>query len=166
MKRNLPTILKLGKLLLLGFATIGQLVAQTQSSSQSGQQPLYRLVDLGTFGGPASYFSLGYDGVLNNHGAAAGWAETSEENPLCFFGCIHAFQAQDAVLTDLGVLPGGLFSLASWISANGLITGFSDNGQFDPVYGIIEIHPFSGEMAGLLISAYCRRAELEAWREP
>ena len=28
----------------------------------------YKLIDLGTFGGPASYFPNGFDGFLNNHG--------------------------------------------------------------------------------------------------
>jgi hypothetical protein len=36
----------------------------------------YNLIDLGTFGGPASYFSNGADGILDNQGMAAGWADT------------------------------------------------------------------------------------------
>lgn len=47
----------------------------------------YKLIDLGTFGGPASYFPNGFDGFLNNHGAAAGWADTSTPDPypgFCF----------------------------------------------------------------------------------
>ena len=151
----------------LTFAIAGPLFTGIQPLAQVSQ-PRYRLVDLGTFGGPASHFPNGYDGMLNNHGTAVGWSETAED-PNCFFFpffCFHAFQARDDTLTDLGVLPGGSFSLASWMSGNSLITGFSDNGQFDPVYGIIEIHPSSGEMARLSISEYCQRAELEAWQAP
>ncbi len=45
------------------------------SPSVNAQNPRYRLVDLGTFGGPASHFPNGYDGILNNHGTAVGWSE-------------------------------------------------------------------------------------------
>jgi probable HAF family extracellular repeat protein len=100
----------------------------------------YRLVDLGTFGGPASYFSNGFDSILNNQGVAVGWADTYTPDPFppfcfsqdCFVS--HAFQTRNGVVTDLGVLPGGLSSQALWITANGLITGNSQNGQIDPLF--------------------------------
>ena len=119
-----------------------QLAAQEQL--QNKQQPRYKLVDLGTFGGPTSYFSNGADGILNNHGTAAGWADTSTPDPypsFCFNAdCFvsHAFQSQNGVLTDLGALPGGASSQALWISANGLIVGQSQNGVIDPLTGIPE----------------------------
>jgi len=106
----------------------------------------YKLVDLGTFGGPASYFSNGFDGILNNRGTA-GWADTSKPEPyppFCFNGdCFvsHAFESQNGVVTDLGVLPGGASSNAVWITANGLIVGSSQNGQIDPLFsGFPEAH--------------------------
>jgi probable HAF family extracellular repeat protein len=100
----------------------------------------YKLVDLGTFGGPASYFQNGFDALLNNQGTAVGWADTSTTdpfpafcfNPDCFVS--HAFQWQNGVLTDLGALPGGVSSQAVWISANGLIAGNSQNGEGDPLF--------------------------------
>jgi uncharacterized membrane protein len=99
----------------------------------------YKLVDLGTFGGPASYVQNGFDGVLNNQGAAVGWADTSTPDPypnFCFSNCyvVHAFQSQDGVLTDLGTLPGGASSQTTWITATGLISGNSQNGQIDPLF--------------------------------
>jgi probable HAF family extracellular repeat protein len=99
----------------------------------------YKLVDLGTFGGPASYFQNGFDGVLNNQGAAVGWADTSTADPypnFCFSNCyvVHAFQSQNGVLTDLGTLPGGASSQTTWITATGLISGNSQNGQIDPLF--------------------------------
>lgn len=118
------------------------LAAQEQQPNK--QQPRYKLVDLGTFGGPTTYFPNGFDGFLNNQGTAAGWADTPTPdpypgfcfNPDCFVS--HAFQSQNGVLTDLGALPGGSSSSAFWISGNGLIIGQSQNGVIDPLTGIPE----------------------------
>jgi probable HAF family extracellular repeat protein len=100
----------------------------------------YRLIDLGTFGGPASYFANGLDGILNNRGGAAGWANTSTPDPypaFCFNpqNCFvtHAFEWKGYALTDLGTLPRGKSSQAVWISSNGLIAGTSQNGRIDPL---------------------------------
>ena len=125
MKRKLPACMTLTLLVAL---TIQALVAAQQA-------PRYRLVDLGTFGGPASYFSAGYDG-LNNHGTAVGLSNTTIADPICFVrNCFatHAFQWQNGLITDLGALPGGDVSQAVWISANGLTVGMSENGEFDPL---------------------------------
>jgi probable HAF family extracellular repeat protein len=100
----------------------------------------YNLIDLGTFGGPASYFSNGADSILNNQGTAAGWADTSTPDPdptFCFtFDCFvtHAFQWRNGTLTDLGSLAAGWSSAAFWITANGLIVGVAQNGQIDPLF--------------------------------
>src|SRR5215470_10588461 len=75
------------------------LIALVLSVSAAGQQPRYRLIDLGTFGGPASYFPNGFDGILNNHGTAVGGANTPTPDPFCFpaLSCFaeHAFIAQN-----------------------------------------------------------------------
>jgi probable HAF family extracellular repeat protein len=108
----------------------------------------YKLIDLGTFGGPASYFSNGGDGILNNHGAAAGWADTPTPDPFpsfCFdVDCYvaHGFQWQDGQVTDLGTLAQGWSSQATWISDNGTIAGISQSGQIDPLLGIPEFRGF------------------------
>jgi probable HAF family extracellular repeat protein len=77
-----------------------------------------------------------------------GFADTSMPDPFpnfcfnefmadsqnCFF-VSHAFQAgSSGVLKDLGALPGGGSSAPTWIAPNGLIAGFSENGQTDPLY--------------------------------
>ena len=100
----------------------------------------YKLIDLSTFGGAQSYVigPLGAQ-VLNNHGAIAGWADTSTLDPypgFCFNrDCLvsHAFQRQEGVLIDLGTLPGGSSSQAVWIASNKLIVGNSQNGETDPL---------------------------------
>jgi probable HAF family extracellular repeat protein len=109
-----------------------------QSDSPQSRGPRYRLIDLGTFGGPASYFQNGLDGILNNRGVAVGWSNTPAHDPFDPF-CIsvncfaaHAFQFKNGMFRDLGTLPGGASSQAQWISSNGLIAGLSDNGATDP----------------------------------
>jgi len=120
-----------------------RLAAQEQ---QNKQQPRYKLVDLGTFGGPTSYGSASGSGnqVLNNAGLSTGYADTSTPdpfapncfNPDCFVS--HTFRWQDGVLTDLGALPGTNGSAASGINARGWIAGTSENGVIDPLIGIPE----------------------------
>jgi probable HAF family extracellular repeat protein len=99
----------------------------------------YKLIDLGTFGGPASYFNLGA-GIINQMGTAVGWADTLAPDPFpafCFVSdcqVSHAFQWRNgAPLTDLGALTTGMSSAAYWISANGLVAGASENGTVDPL---------------------------------
>jgi len=127
--------------LLAALAIPAQMIGQEQLTGQQQKQHThYRLIDLGTFGGPASYLQNGFDGLLNNRGIAAGWADTSTPdpnpsfcfNPDCFVS--HAFQSQNGALTDLGTLPGGASSQTTWITANGLISGNSQNGQIDPLF--------------------------------
>jgi probable HAF family extracellular repeat protein len=100
----------------------------------------YKLIDIGTFGGPASMLPA-LAQVVNNRGILVGQADTSTVDPNfpnCFnLDCYvsHAFQSRDGVLTDLGALPGGGTSLAGWINARGLVVGLSQNGVIDPLTG-------------------------------
>jgi probable HAF family extracellular repeat protein len=123
---------------LIRSASVAVLLAATAIPALvvAQQAARYRLIDLGTFGGPASYFSNGFDGILNNHGTAVGSANTSTADPICFVAncfATHAFRAKNGNVTDLGALPDGDVSQAVWTSANGLIVGFSENGEFDPL---------------------------------
>jgi probable HAF family extracellular repeat protein len=132
---------------------LGAIVVPVQVAAQGKQNYIhnphhYQLVDLGsTFGGPQSYFNpaSGLDigqhtAVLNSSGTVAGFADTSLSDPFpnfCFWDClvVHAFRAHtDAGLTDLGALPGGGSSVPTWITANGLVTGVSENGETDPLF--------------------------------
>ena len=127
-----------------------QAVAQDRSAAEGHKKHRrYRLVDLGTFGGPTSYESVSGFGnrVLNNAGVASGWADTSIPDPYapnCFGNdgeCLlaRAFRWQDGVRTDLGALPGVNSSAASAINARGWIVGLSQNGETDPLTGLPEI---------------------------
>src|SRR5262245_9291991 len=77
--------------------------------------PRYKLIDLGTFGGPLSTFEFSAR-VINNQGTAVGAADTAIPDPFapnCFSpNCVvqHAFQWRDGVLTDLGALAEGVSS--------------------------------------------------------
>jgi probable HAF family extracellular repeat protein len=122
------------------LAVVCSAVAQDEAArATTAKHHHYKFIDLGTFGGPTSYFSDGFDGILNDQGSSVGWADTSTAdpypafcfNPDCFVS--HAFASRNGVLTDLGALPGGASSQAFWISANGLIAGNSQNGELDPL---------------------------------
>jgi probable HAF family extracellular repeat protein len=142
MKSRIPTCI-VAMTLFAALAIPVRLAAQAQDKEHTR----YKLIDLGTFGGPASYFPNGFDGFLNNHATAAGWADTSTPDPypgFCFDpqNCFvsHAFAWQEGMLTDLGTLLGGSSSQAFWISRNGLIAGNSQNGEIDPlITGLPEI---------------------------
>ncbi len=124
----------------LAMAIPGQLAAQAPI-----QHHHYKLIDPGTFGGPQSYINTGVGDLtavadVNQQGTLIGWADTSMPDPFlpnfcsvsdCF--TVHAFQWKNGVRTDLGVLPGGASSSASWISANGLVVGAAQNGETDPL---------------------------------
>src|SRR6266566_4235684 len=109
----------------------------------------YQVIDIGAFGGPQSYFNslnltdvfgfgtafYGFARVRNNQGSLVGFADTPALDPYapfcytpdCFVS--HAFQWQEGVKTDLGVLPGGASSAAFSINSKGLIVGNSQNGD-------------------------------------
>ena len=131
MKANLETLTTL--MLVLVISTI-DVAAQEHTH--------YKLIDLGTFGGAQSYVYApnNYSAVLNDRGRVTGWAETTIPDPFPIFcftdDCVvaHAFQSQDGHLTDLGALREGFSSAAGWISANGLIAGWSENGDTDPAF--------------------------------
>jgi probable HAF family extracellular repeat protein len=110
----------------------------------TAQHTRYKLIDLGTFGGQASYLSNGFDGIQNRHGTVVGAADVAAADPdpaFCFnFDCFvsHAFQWRDGKLTDLGALAPGWSSVALWINESGQAVGISENGTIDPLIGFPE----------------------------
>ncbi|OLB18204.1 MAG: hypothetical protein AUH16_09540 [Acidobacteria bacterium 13_2_20CM_57_7] len=135
MKRN-PTA---------AITVITLLAALALPAPLAAQHTRYKLIDIGTFGGPASYFTDpgigGKSKVLNNRGMLAGKAETT--TPIPSFGNVgncppacfvtHVFRWDKGVLTDLGALPGGDNSDIGGINARGWIVGCSTTGEIDPL---------------------------------
>jgi len=107
-----------------------------------GQKTAYKLIDIGTLGGPSANGPGNGPGssLLNNAGQVAGTADTSEPDPNapnctnspdCFVS--HAFRWNHGNLTDLGVLSGVNWSHGNAINARGWVTGTSTNGEIDPL---------------------------------
>lgn len=106
--------------------------------------PRYRLVDLGTFGGPISYGSADGPGgrILNNAGIVSSYADTAQPDPnapnFCFApDCLvdHAYRWRGGVLEDLGSLAPGASSLVAHINDRGWGVGISQTGIADPIFG-------------------------------
>jgi len=137
----------------LFMCAIAALVTPPRMRGQSakGKHHHYKLIDLGTFGGPQSYIDpdngldIGSSSpLLTNGGAVTGWADTTTPDPLapdCFEDCFvsHVFQWQNGVASDLGALPGGGSSASTWITPNGLIAGLSETGELDPLFPALPV---------------------------
>jgi probable HAF family extracellular repeat protein len=111
------------------------------ASIRTNRPPQYKLIDVGTFGGPASYFTDpgigGVSKVLNDQGMLAGKADLTTPDPssgncppVCFF--THVFRWDKGVLSDLGTLPGGTNSDIGGINARGWVVGGSGIADIDP----------------------------------
>jgi probable HAF family extracellular repeat protein len=144
-------------------ALLGLLAASFMPLQLFAQPPAmhhhYKLVDIGTFGGPQSYLIdtgiLVNGAALNNNGALTGYADTSIADPVpaaCLFqDCFvsYAFRWQDGVMTKLGSLRRGWSGAPVWTSTNGLTVGFSENGEIDPLTGLPEVRAVLWENGGV-----------------
>jgi probable HAF family extracellular repeat protein len=146
--RNL-FVLPLAVILVATLATSRWLAAQVQTEEHNKKEHHhYKLVDLGTLGGPHSYGSVNGDGfqLLNNSGVVASYADTALPDPNAPNSCFdsdcflaHAFRWKDGVKTDPGALPGMNSSAAGSVNAHGWMTGQSQNGLINPDTGSPEI---------------------------
>lgn len=118
-----------------------RLAAQHMAAKQHTR---YRLVEVGTLGGPQSSSFFGDARSLNNRGTLVGQSDTSTPDPNYpnsnpYFGADpfiqHAFRWKNGELTDLGALPETNSSLVGWINDRGLAVGSSTNGLIDPLTG-------------------------------
>jgi probable HAF family extracellular repeat protein len=103
------------------------------------QDTRYKLIDIGTLGGPSAHGPGNGAGsqLLNNAGQLAGTADTSEPDPNlpncanCFVS--HAFRWNRGILTDLEPLSGVNWTHGNAINARGWVAGTSTNGEIDPL---------------------------------
>jgi probable HAF family extracellular repeat protein len=115
-------------------------------ASAAAPTPLYRLLDLGTLGGPNS--APNDPGIsISPNGVIVGSADTPALNPFSGDpGCLgipchvnDAFEWHNGVMTDLGALSGhsaGLFEL----NGLGMGAGYSETGSIDLMTGAPEAH--------------------------
>src|SRR5215472_15582167 len=107
-------------------------VPSQEISATTPKHHHYKLIDIGTFGGPSSYFDdlhltdnfsfntalYNFSQVRNGKGILVGFADTPTPDPnsanpiLCYVSvrdCFvtHAYEWRNGVKADLGVLPGG-----------------------------------------------------------
>jgi len=140
------------------FAQLMLAAALLAPSYSFAQQAGYKLVDIGTLGGPVSYVmpaaQIGSFSQLNAGGTLVGGASTSvpmtaNSNPIVVCGGIegdvafvnHAIEWQNGSLVDLGSLAGPDYcSVATSINTGGVITGHSETAAIDPVTGWNEVH--------------------------
>ena len=103
----------------LGVSVLLWLAVPLELSAQHTVR--YRLIDLGTLGGPISYGSANGDGgrMLNNAGVVSSLQTRRLADPFapdfCFDpDCLlaHAYRWRNGVMTDLGSLADGFNSLA------------------------------------------------------
>jgi hypothetical protein len=142
--------------LLTALPIPAHLAAQERANEEHhAQHHRYKLVDIGTFGGPPSYsnaaFALGAANQINKRGAAVGSSATSipaapDSNlgvcdgidgdlPFVF----HALRWQNGAVTDLGALHGdNNSSCATSINESGEIVGRSEIDVIDPLFGVRE----------------------------
>ncbi len=133
--------------LLTTLAVTVEMSAQDRGHREGAKHHRYKVVDLGTFGGPGSSVNC-CDHQINDRGTVVGSADTSAANPNagCFNGPLgvpdcnvnQAFLWQKGTLTNLGALPGGYNSYAQAINERGTVVGSAENGVTDPVLGIPE----------------------------
>jgi probable HAF family extracellular repeat protein len=133
-----------------------QLPAQDSADNNNNHQPRYRLIEIGTFGGPDSYLFTGPPlfRVLNDQGTFVGSAATSTADPYypnCFTDCYinHTVQWKNGVLTDLGALPGSNSSGPFGINEFGTVVGVSQNGSIDPLTGFPEYDAVAWNNGGI-----------------
>lgn len=131
------------------FASLLVLSMFAQNSVVAGQHHHYKLIDLGTLGGPSAYKSVNAPGyqILGKRGEIAFSSDRVMPDPFspnCYFpDCFvaHATSWKDGALVDLGALPGtGNGSASGAINARGWVVGQSEDGLIDPISGLPEIH--------------------------
>jgi len=136
--------------LLATLAIPGQTTAQEAQQKGKPHHHKYRLIDLGTFGGPQGFINPSGNGgpTINNGGDAVANAQTAvslppnSNGPLCLLGpnVNHALRRHNRQITDLGALSPSDQNCSDALGINdkGEIAGQSENSVIDPLLGVIE----------------------------
>src|SRR4051794_15584030 len=109
---------------LIGILTMFSTYLVAQNDARA-HHPRYRLIEIGTFGGPNSVYNV-FSRIASND-AVVGAANTVEPDPnpsACFDGdtCLvqHAWEWRNGMLTDLGVLTDGFSTYTNAINRRGV----------------------------------------------
>jgi probable HAF family extracellular repeat protein len=101
-------------------------VAHAGPAASTGRPgPHYRLIDLGTFGGPNSAENPEFP-YINNRGTVVGFADTATPDDTGHGFTHHAFRWRKGAMTDLGTL-GGPNSFAVVVNDQDVAVGTADN---------------------------------------
>ncbi len=125
-------------MLLINFVALSCGLAAQDSVSR--HHPGYKIIEIGTFGGPNSVYNGGTR-FATNDGTVVGAANTDQQDlnapdcfePTCYVQ--HAWEWRDGVIRDLGVLQEGYSSYTNAINSRGLVVGQSQNNGTDPLTG-------------------------------
>ncbi|HET8926002.1 MAG TPA: hypothetical protein VFN26_23660 [Candidatus Acidoferrum sp.] len=147
--------------LALGLAALAMppisLAQNTSTPNPNTQHHHYKLIQMGTFGGPTSSLDrpgnpplFPFNRVINSTGAVLGSGDTPIPDPFGFAGPLvnYNFLFQNGVQTNLGVLPQNptvgaqtpcfdcAWSVfAIWIADTGFVAGSSLDNAFNPLTG-------------------------------
>ncbi len=136
--------------LLAAMAISGQTTAQEAQQEGKPHHHKYKLIDLGTFGGPQGFINPSGNGgpYFNNVGDTVATAQTAipvspdSNGFLCVPGpnVNHALRRHNRQITDLGALSPSDQNCSNGLGINdrGEIAGQSENGVIDPLLGVIE----------------------------
>jgi len=136
---------------LFAVALPAGVAAQDATQNATAKHHHYKLIDLGTLGGPQSVIFETANRALNQRGTVTYIADTANfdpnnpQNPTFLYPdnyldpyIQHAVLWHDGKKTDLGALPGGTSSVMVWINDPGVIVGASTLGLIDPLTGYPE----------------------------
>jgi len=140
------TFMNIFAMALLAAAALPFDVSAQSTARQKEPMPFhhYKLIDMGTLGGPNSFSCWSGCLSINSSGTVIAEADTAFGDPFapfCLQGCLvdHGLQWKNGVLTELGALPGsGNSSFPTWINDLGDSAGISNNGRYDPLTGYPE----------------------------
>jgi probable HAF family extracellular repeat protein len=103
--------------------------------------PQFVAIDIGTLGGPNTYFNTPGNTVTDN-GTVLSSSDTLTPDPAtCFGGPLtqNGYEWRNGVTTELAPLPRGANTLPFSLSPSGITAGMSDNCQLDPLTGFPEV---------------------------